>query len=317
MSSMMDIIKAKRAQIAVQTGRGGDIKKPRDGKNRIRVLPAWRTGTGQAEPFWHDFGQHWIKDTDGALKAVVGCKEKSYGHACEMCDFLAEKSREIADDDLLKALGESKAKGAIILNVLILDGDASEKETPVIYQLTPTTFDQVLAIMDEYGDVTDPKEGTDIVIEKSGKGLNTEYKVMAAAKSQPVPAVALGRLHNLDEFVKAEMTSKEQKAKQQLGAIFGSSRMLASAGSFAGPGLLTSPTTPRPEPEVMPAERPASAAAATARTTAVEIDDEIPERIYETKASAPEPEIVVTPAAAATAIGADEDIEKMLADLDL
>ncbi|WP_342234561.1 hypothetical protein [Inquilinus sp. OTU3971] len=315
MSSMMDIIKAKRSQIAAQTGRGGDIKKPRDGKNRIRVLPAWRTGTGQVEPFWHDFGQHWIKDTSGAVKAVVGCKEKSYGHACEMCDFLAEKSREIADDDLLKALGEAKAKGTIIVNVLILDGDASEKEAPSIYQLTPTTFDQVLAVMDEYGDITDPKEGTDLVIEKSGKGLNTEYKVMAAAKSQPVPAAALGRLHNLDDFVKAEMTSKEQKAKQQLGAIFGSSRMLAASGSFAGPGLLTPPTTTRPEPEITPAERPASTAAETARSTAVEIDDDIPERIYETKAS--EPEIVVTPAAAATAIGADEDIEKMLADLDL
>ena len=195
---IMEMVRSKRKAIQQSSGRREKTVKPTPGKNRFRILPGWRGGDDPT--FFHDFGQHFIKGVDGQLKAVYVCTEKTYGKPCAVCEAIAEGMGAAGDDNVLNALSESKSKGRILMNALHLDGD--DPKTPVILDLTPTTAEKVFDLMDEYGDITDPKTGIDIIINRTGTGLNTEYSVMPAAKSiKGVPAAILEKLHNLDEYV--------------------------------------------------------------------------------------------------------------------
>lgn len=295
LDDVLALARKKRQEIAAKTGRGMDVKKPRDGKNRIRILPSWRSGVGKA--FWQDFGQHWIKDRDNTVKAVVGCFDVTYGEPCAICDMLSKAGNLLTDDGGVKMLADAKAKGRVLVNALLLDGDKSAALTPVIYELTPTTFDSILSLMEEYGNITDLNEGVDIIIERTGSGLTTEYKVMPAPKSVKVPSSVLEKLINIDEAVKPEFIGKENKAVAALSHLTGVRPALtaSSAARLTGPAI---------------------SAEASDEISLDDADDKSVSSVTST------PDVTKAPPAASTAAASstvpdDDEIAKMLADLDL
>lgn len=215
-TSIMDLVKKKKAALQASSGRREKAVKPQPGKNKFRILP---NGQDEELQFWQDFGQHFIKDTNDGLKAVYMCTEKTDGKPCPICEGIAQGINEAGDDDVIGALKDSKASGRVLLNALHLDGD--DANTPVILDLSPTTFEKVLELMEEYGNVTSLDEGIDIVINRSGKGLNTEYSVLPAAKSKPVDKAVLKNLHNLQEYVKQEWDEGRNKAISAVSNVSG------------------------------------------------------------------------------------------------
>jgi hypothetical protein len=215
--SIMDMVKAKKAAIQATSGRREQTHKPSPGKNRYRILPSWR-GAEDAT-FFHDFGQHFVKDAAGQLKAVYVCVEKTFGRPCDVCEALAAASVSEAGEAVKDAIKESRSKGRVLVNALHLDGE--DPTAPVILDLTPTTFEKVLSLFEEYGNITDLDEGSDIVITRTGKGLNTEYTVIAAAKSKPVPASVLKRLNDLDKYVMQEYDEGRLKAIAAVSSVSG------------------------------------------------------------------------------------------------
>lgn len=233
--SMMDLVKAKRAAMQAASGRREATVKPQPGKSRWRILPSWR---GAEElTFFQEFGQHFIKGVDGVLKAVYVCTEKTLGKPCDICEGLAAASVRTDDEKVKEALKESRSKGRVLMNALHLDGE--DPTTPVILDLTPTTFGQLLDLMEEHGNITDLKEGVDIVISRTGKGLNTEYLIQPAAKSAPVDSKVLKKLNDLDKYVMQEYEEGHMKALAAVSAISG----LLPAPS-ARPALAASAASP-------------------------------------------------------------------------
>lgn len=221
---IMELVKSKKAALQAQSGRNREkTVKPPVGRSKWRILPGWR-GADDAT-FFHDFGQHFIKDVHGALKAVYVCTEKTFGKPCPICEAINEGISVSENDDVINALKEGKSKGRILLNALHLDGENPTQ--PVILDLTPTTFEKVLDLIEEWGNITDLENGVDIVINRSGKGINTEYTVTPAPKSAPVQKSVLKSLHNLDDYVKQEYDEGRVKA---LGAVN------AVAGLLSAPG---------------------------------------------------------------------------------
>ena len=226
----MDRVKAKKQQLQAQSGRREKTFKPQPGKSRLRILPPWRGGDDTE--FFHDFGQHFIKDKSDKLQAVYMCTEKTSGKPCVVCNAIAQGITESDDDEVINALNDSKSKGRVLLNALHLDGD--DPETPVILDLTPTTFEKVLEVMDEYGDITDIENGCDIVINRTGKGLNTEYSVMPSPKSNPVNKAVLAKMHDLSKYVEQEFAEGENKALTAVGVTSGSVALPAPAAKLSG-----------------------------------------------------------------------------------
>jgi hypothetical protein len=200
-------------------------KKLSPGKNRIRVLPGWRPE--EPERFFQDFGQHFIKGDDGEVKAVYICTEKTFGKPCDVCGALGKAMKATRDDDLVKVLGEAKASERILVNA-IWPEDAESPNDPQISELPPTVFKQILGLFEEWGNVIDPTEGRDVIVQREGKSIATKYTVSPAAKATAVPAAALAKLHNLDQYVDQESVEQQNKALVALAAVSGLSTTTAA-----------------------------------------------------------------------------------------
>lgn len=237
MASLMDLIKQKKA--ALNSGNRAKTVKPPEGRSRWRILPTWRKAEGETQ-FWHDFGQHFIKDSTGSLKAVYVCTDKTYGRPCKVCDAIQQGMHATTDDAMVELLKESKASGRVLCNALHIDSD--KPGDPHILELSPNTFAAVLSVIEEWGDkvLSLGADGMDIIIERTGKGLQTKYSVQIAAKSNAAPADVMKRITDLDEYVKQESLEQEQRALTNLSAVAG---LLGAPSTAAGAGAKPSLST--------------------------------------------------------------------------
>lgn len=231
-AEVLALVKGAKSKYTRNTGRAVKLK---EGRTRIRLLKA----PDQAK-FWADLGVHWIKTSaTGKPVAVVGCEDEVHEKPCAICTAAAKAVEAVSDDESLKVVKDWKTKKSILVNALIREGpsDASD-DTPVVLELTPTTFGSILSVMEEWGADVDPfdlVEGVDFVIERKGRGLDTEYTVTPAHKSKPVNKDVLNRLINLDEFITKEFfRGDERKALAAIQATTG-----VSVATLSAPGAGT------------------------------------------------------------------------------
>jgi hypothetical protein len=221
--------------------RGGNSVKLKEGKTTLRVL---QKGD---EKFWAELGIHWIKtEKEGKPVAVVGCRDEVHNEPCEICTAIAKAGAPgvIVSDDELAIVKEWKTKKGVLVCALVRSGaDASEE--PQIVELTGTTFSQICSTWETYLaddiNILSPTDGIDFVIERSGRGFDTTYRVMTAPKSKPVPAGVLDRLPDLAAHIEKEyFRGDEKKALLAIGNFTGINVSgLAIAAPRAPAGLLT------------------------------------------------------------------------------
>lgn len=219
--------------------RGGNTIKLKEGKTTIRLLQKG------SEQFWKEIGVFWIKtEKEGKPIAVVGDSDEIYGKP-SMVAAAIDKAMASATDEEKSILKDMRSKKSVLVAALIRSGsDASEKAQ--LLELTGTTWSKVLGTVEEYAaegiDAMDPKNGIDFVIERTGKGLNTEYNVMVAPKSKPVPDGVLGELPNFDEYIERELfkPDAERKALTAIGNFAGITGLTALAGPSSTAKRLTS-----------------------------------------------------------------------------
>lgn len=218
-SKLMKLMGEKKAALAK---RDRTIK-PKDGKNRIVLLPGWEAGN---EHIWfHDFGQHYIKNAAGDIQAVYPCADKTYGHQCPVCDALANATRMAPDDATIEMLGEAKSNGRVLLNVL--DRASDKPNEPVIYEVPRTLFGALVGLVEEWGIDAFQRE---IIIERAGKGLNTKYTAQIGPAKVEVDPSVIAKVHDLAEYVKQESEDQKTRAISAIGSLVGTtSALLGSA----------------------------------------------------------------------------------------
>lgn len=209
--TMQDLIRQKRQQMEEESGRRQKTVKAEKGRSRWRILPSWR---GQNQPFWHDFGLHFIKsphpDSEGNnLKAVYLCVKRTYDRPCEICELIKRGKLAATTDEQLHALNESESRTSILVNAVRVDGP--EPNVVKILELRPSVFTDVLAAYEIYSDPIDPQSGRDLYITRTGSGLNTKYST-AFADPSPIDPALLTQLNNLDEYVAQEDEQMKRKA---------------------------------------------------------------------------------------------------------
>lgn len=255
-SKLLALMKDKKAALKQKA----KTLKPNPGANRYVLLPGWRKG--EEHVWFHDFGQHYIKNGAGEIQAVYPCLDKTYGNPCPICEGLAKAMRSAGDDETQALLKEAAAGQSYLFNVLALD--TTEANTPQILEVRKTVFTQVVDLMEEWGaGVFDPSEPQIITINRDGKGLNTKYSVQISAKKHPLPAGVFAKLNNLDDYVKQENEEQQRRA-------------LTAINSVAGllPPPQPSADVPRTSASVVGADADATAArrtAATSKPTSAEV----------------------------------------------
>ena len=207
-----------KAEVSEKLGKRERVTKIEDGTSKWRILPSW---TGDDEgAIARTFGQHFVKDANGDLKAVHMCLDKTYGKDCPICNAVNSAIRNSTSDDMTKILNESKPSSRFLVNALHIDG--KEPGKVVILELAPTCFEQISDLMYSYLnpddedeepiDILDTDNGLNLEITRSGKGIGTKYKVLPVRKTSKINPDILDDLFNLDDYVKQEHAETQTKA---------------------------------------------------------------------------------------------------------
>jgi hypothetical protein len=304
MSSFAELLKAKKQALGARN-KAKTAKIP-DGRSRWRLLPSWR-GKGH-DVFWHDFGQHFVKNAAGDMQAVYMCVDKTFGRPCDVCDAVSHGIKHATDDATMKVVTDARANGRVLVNAIHLDGP---KPTEVqILELPPTAFAMIIDIAGEWVEagvnILDVgTDGKDLVIERTGSGKLTKYVVQPGAKTTAIDASALTRLINLDDYVAQESSEQQMRALNAIRQVAGALPAPVASTALAGP------SSGMPAGSVI-VDDAYEVATPPPRRAAAPVEDAV--------ASAPKPAAKAAPKAAVAAAPAestgDDDLDAMLADLD-
>ena len=156
MSINMDLMRKK---LAALRGEGTNEQsiwfKPDEGDQDIRIVP-----TADGDPLKEMYFHYNVGDHRGGIV----CPKRNYGEHCPICEFASQLWREGVDqnDDESKKLAKSLFVRARYFSPVLLRG--REEEGIKVYGYGKRAYENLLGyILDpDYGDITDPLEGTDI-----------------------------------------------------------------------------------------------------------------------------------------------------------
>lgn len=252
--------------------KGGNSKsvKLKEGRNVIRLISPTPGSVAWVKPedamFYRELGVHWIKpDLNAKPIAVVGSEEICFQRVSALSAAIDMAIASAHDEDSKKLYEEWKARKSILVNVVNRDmGDEVQ-----VMELTPTTFGKIMEVVSLYDDngidVLDHSVGMDIVITKTGKGLNTSYDVAViplppGKTCKPVTQQQVDAAEDLDKFIETNFfRGEEQKALNAVVQIAGIS--MPRLGAPATPvAALTSASATVADAPVAPAYTPPPAA---------------------------------------------------------
>lgn len=213
--------------------------KPKEGRNTYRIIAPnpkeakWVSPKGQ---WWHDLGVHWIKPSLESNKplAVVGDAEFTFNEPSILTPVIERAIAEAPDEDSRKLYESWRSHKSVLINVI----NREEHDSLEVLELTPTTFGKILELIEVYDeegkDITDATTGNDIVITRTGKGLNTEYSVMLSPKiGSPVTERQIKDAADLNAFIRQNyFRGEERKALAAIASTSGVA-MPATGGAVA------------------------------------------------------------------------------------
>ncbi len=149
-------------------GGGADFWSPPEGESRIRVMPPW---DADVEAFWFATATHFNVGPD---ERAVACPDMSgVSDSCYICRLVKRLSRGEEDER-----AESDAMNARPRYLLSIVDLGSPQNGVQVWPAPKTIFRQLKKFWlneEDYGDFTSFKDGFDILVEKTGTGLNTRY----------------------------------------------------------------------------------------------------------------------------------------------
>jgi hypothetical protein len=138
--------------------------------------------------FFQEVGRHYSLPDDSSEFCPLFTTAGEY--ECPICDLVGELYKS-GDKD---RAGKLRVRKGYWVNVIVRDPDdkggttPDEKGGPRIYTPGVTVFKYFQGILTnpDYGEFYDPYAGVDLVIERKGEGLDTEYNVTPRRDSSPI-----------------------------------------------------------------------------------------------------------------------------------
>ena len=247
MNKLLEAAKARKAAIDARKASGAGVAKIPNGTSRWRILPGWRPES--PEVYYHDFGQHWIKDREGNVLAVYVCEWDTFQRPCDFCAPLKESIRATKDDAVLKALKEMTSRRTVLVNAVQISGvgfDATKANQAALLGLPIGVADTYANLffqrLAEEINMLHLTDGRDIVIEKTGTGLNTRYTVTDAAKNTPAPAGVMDSIVNIDGWIEAQRQQGLAKGVTPLNSAIADALRLGTGGTVSRGASLVAAT---------------------------------------------------------------------------
>lgn len=190
-----EAMKKKRAEIGQ-----GKYWTPKEGKNQVRILPPY----SKAGVWMFELSLHYGFTDDEDRKRAYPCLRQWKGEKCPACDAISELKKV---DGGSKAADRMRPRSKYYVN--LIDRRIGEDKV-FIYGFSGKAMNAIMSYDDDeedYGDITNPKKGFDIVVEKEGSGLKTRYDIRI--KPKPTPAGDFADLFDLEAEIPNEISARE------------------------------------------------------------------------------------------------------------
>ena len=217
---------SKQLAQATKGTNNSEIMRLKVGRNVVRFLPM---APGMPSPFlvvW----QHFVKTDDKPI--VFPCPWRMEQSRCPICDEGNRLSRtgNPADKDAARNLWPSMR---VFANAI----DRSDMEAgPKVVAMPRTVYEELISIRtdaDAGGDFTHPENGFDIIIERTGTGLSTRYRVSTARSNSAIEDMEwISQQHDLSRF--AVMPTREA-VENAMNVINGGFPTIDSAPALSAP----------------------------------------------------------------------------------
>jgi|TARA_R110000851_G_scaffold309089_5_gene468369 hypothetical protein len=163
-------LKKMRAKLEAMQSKGKGSSnwwKPSDGEQSVRIVP-----TPDGDPF----KEHWFHYNVGNSAGFM-CPKKNFNEECAVCSFVEQLWKEAnkGDEESKKLARDMGAKQRFFSPVLVR---GEEKEGIRVWGYGKVAYQSLLQLVlnPDYGDITDPEEGTDLNI-RYGKPPGAQYPV--------------------------------------------------------------------------------------------------------------------------------------------
>lgn len=260
---------------ADDNGSRSDFYSLKKGRTVIRVLPSW-----SEEGLWfREMREYYFRMGDNHLFVT---SPLDFGQPDPLDDY-GRSVYEKGNEEAVKEAKRFRAKYRYLLNAIVLsDTQDTDMHAGIKIVKVPKTVKMALVDFDtdpEYGDISNPEKGFNMIIDRSGEGLDTEYSVKAQRertnifellKSSGLDPAQL-TLHNLDE-VHLQGLKTEEELRGMLEQLKGSYAAKAPASSFNQPAATEVPASVTTGPPVTEAPKPAGGPVMTA-VGAVEVPE--------------------------------------------
>lgn len=187
---------------------GADFFKFLDGDNLVRLCPP---AAGETRPFVKR-AQHWrVGDAEKVMNCPRAVQEDA---SCFLCDKIAElkKSDDEADNDKGHDL---YAKQSWLYRIIDMTTAATQRKGVQVMSAGIKTHKQIAKLLKDkdFGNITHPETGTNIIIEKTGSGMiGTDYIVRPRRNASDVTDLLEGLAPPDISAVAAPATNKAMKA---------------------------------------------------------------------------------------------------------
>lgn len=216
----------REAEESERASTGADFFKPPPGECVIRLLPP---KIGRSSPFRVVY-QHFIEIPGASSSVSFTCPrmqaktDRVPARGCPAC-AKADELRERGHPTAYEMAGNFLPRRRIFANI-VFRGDP--ERGVLIFPFGKQIHDQLLALRsnkDAGGDFCDPLNGFDVVINRTGTGLKTEYKVFPARKLSPLcedeetANAWLESMHDLDRFARIPTEEELRALTSQVGGV--------------------------------------------------------------------------------------------------
>jgi hypothetical protein len=154
------------------------------GTTKVRILPGIDPSSPDKD-FYCKAGTHyWVNPSNP--KIPVPCsKTKNPKATCVICDKVAELKASSNKADNVEA-EKLRARVRYYVGLIPRETDAAGKVH--VYPAPKGIYTKILSLMEdpEYGDITNPTEGFDLNITRSGSGMETKYDGYPARNPTPI-----------------------------------------------------------------------------------------------------------------------------------
>lgn len=215
--SLKQRMKEKKEELKRKSSNSSILRQKEEGTMRVRILPV-----GEDTEFVFEITQFWLgKDVGSCISPVT------LGEPCAIMEKYTElkESGDESDKEIAKKL---MPKRRYVIPVLVYKDDKGKtvntEDSGKLLQVTGGLYQSIIDLYldeDEWGDMTDPKEGYDLKITREGLGMtDTEYSVQPC-KNTPINK-AFRKEIDLEKMVRAEVATYEE-TETKLGKFMGTS----------------------------------------------------------------------------------------------